>query len=300
MIFKYKYNDCEWFDLQDPTQEEVSVLMKDKALDPKTTQELLIPSIKPKIQLHPEYIYLVLHFPVFKHSHSLGNKQEIDFVVGKNFLITSRYDTLDQLIRFTKIIEVDSILGKSKPKHSVGYVFFGVLREMYSSMQDELAFMDDELQIIEKKVFNGEEKKMVFALSRISKKLFEFKKVIGQHEEVLNSLSFAWNTLFGPGSENSIQFMMEEYNKIQKANQSLIDTMSELRETNNSLLSARQGEESKNLTVIAFIFLPISTFLSFFTIDSLDKPIENFWTIVVGALACGILFYLIFKFKKII
>ena len=67
------------------------------------------------------------------------------------------------------------------------------------------------------------------------------------------------------------------------------DIVVELRETNNTLLSTRQSEIMKQLSVIAFIALPIGLGLTIFQIDTVSRPIVgkpgDFYVILLGAAA---------------
>ena len=81
-----------------------------------------------------------------------------------------------------------------------------------------------------------------------------------------------------------------------------IDFLRELRSTNNSLLSTKQNETMKILTVITFVSLPISVINGFFYTNALHTPIighEFDWEIIV-TIECisALIFFLFSKFKK--
>ena len=59
----------------------------------------------------------------------------------------------------------------------------------------------------------------------------------------------------------------------------LRDSLVELRETNNSLLSTKQNEVMKTLTVLAFLFLPISFMASLFGMSNIPLAATppGFW-----------------------
>jgi magnesium transporter len=61
VIKKYKYKNIVWVDLISPTPEEVREIMEKYRISPNVAEELLVPSLKPKVDLHRDYIYLILH-----------------------------------------------------------------------------------------------------------------------------------------------------------------------------------------------------------------------------------------------
>src|SRR3989344_6189409 len=110
MLTRYGQKHAAWIALVAPTPAEVRSLMHEYGIDPLIAEELLVPSFKPKVERRGEIIYVILHFPVLR---GLGRQeQEIDFVIGKNFLITARYGTVDPLLAFAQAFEVTTVLGR--------------------------------------------------------------------------------------------------------------------------------------------------------------------------------------------
>ena len=127
MIKKYTSQNITWIDIEKPTQEEVRNLMIQYKLHPLVAEELLLPTFKPKVDLHEGYIYLILHFPFFKRTdeESVCVNREIDFIIGKDFIITVRYEPVGPLEQFSKIFEVNSILStEDGNSNHAGYLFF--------------------------------------------------------------------------------------------------------------------------------------------------------------------------------
>src|SRR3989344_5289573 len=164
MINKQEHNGLLWIDLENPTREEIREIMETYGVHPLVGEELLSPTLKPKVDLYPEYIYMILHFPAFRHSHGVKNEQEVDFIIGKKFLVTTRYDTVDPLHKFSKVFEVNSILDRSDIGKHAGFIFFYMIRKLYKSIGHELDFVSDALSAAENRVFAGNEKEMVFEI----------------------------------------------------------------------------------------------------------------------------------------
>lgn len=126
MLMRYEHRGVTWIDLERPTRDEVMLLMKEYSLDPNVAEELLLPSPKTRMETRDTYLYLIFHFPSFKHSHR-RHDQEIDIVLGKKFIITTRYDIVDPLHKFSKVFDVNSLLEncfgivQEGPKHDRVY-----------------------------------------------------------------------------------------------------------------------------------------------------------------------------------
>lgn len=302
MINRYSYKGITWLDLDHPTDKDVDDIIKEFNIDGAIANELSTPAIKPRIELYQDFIYLVLHFPAFKHSHSDKTEQEVDFIIGRNFLVTARYDTVDALHKFAKHLEVISILDKNNIEYPTGYIFHMILKEIYSSIFDELSYIDGWLKNIENKIFKGNEREMVFALSNVSRTLLDFQKTMDSHNEVLVSLEITGRKFLGEHFSLYTRVALEEYHKIQNAIKNARDVVVELRETNNSLLDTKQNEITKILTVMAFIAVPLSLIVSIFQIDTVSRPIigmpNDFWILISGIFIIGIAMFAFFKFKR--
>jgi len=136
MICEYKHRNITWIDLENPTAEEVKEVADRFNVDLMVASELLTPTLRSRVDYYKDYIYLILLFPI-SSSSTLGNhderSQEIDFIVGKKFIITTRYSTVDALLEFSKVFEVHSILNKGNMSEHAGYIFYYMLQHLYKS-----------------------------------------------------------------------------------------------------------------------------------------------------------------------
>jgi magnesium transporter len=287
MVKKYKNGSIVWVDVEDPTTEEARKLMDEYDINPDIARELLLPTYKEKILMHKEYLYLVLHFPALRHTHrDNATDQEIDFVVGKNFIITTRYETIDALERFSKTFELNNILKKGLMEDNAGYVLYYMVKELYRAMSDEVDSINDTLKQVEKNIFKGKEREMVTEISKANRDLISFNHILLTHRDVLTSLKDSGSKLFGKDFEENFSKIINEYHRIEKSLITDIDFLRELRSTNDSLLSSKQNETMKILTVFAFITIPFSIITGFFQMSLNYIPFADrhyTWFFIIGA-----------------
>lgn len=302
MIKRYTHKHLVWIDLENPTNEEIRSIMQEFDLHPSVAQELLLPTLKPRVELHKNFIYLILHFPALKNAHSGDMNQEIDFVIGENFIITTRYDNIDPLQKFSKIFEVNTIIDRSNFGTHAGYIFYYMIKEMYQSLANQLDSINDSLKEIENEIFNGKEREMVLAISKVSRDLLNFHHATSAHKQVLRSLESASLNFFGENFSYYVKDVVNEYYKIDNSTEGNIESLRELRGTNDSLLTTKQNEITKTLTVMAFIILPLSFISSVYSMNTSFVPLaggkNDFW-IIIGIMAfVGLAIFAVFKGKK--
>lgn len=302
MISRYTYKDLTWVDVQSPTQDEVRALMEEFAIHPLAADELLIPTLRPKVDLYPDFIYLILHFPIISHKHEGGREQEIDFIVGKNFLITTHYDLVDPLHEFSKVFEVNSILERSNIGDHAGFILFYIMRELYKMLDRELDHIDHDFGDIEAKIFGGNERAMVSDISHLNRDLLNFKQTLRPHKEVLESFEIAGTKFFGQDFSHYLRTIVGEYYKVSAILDGHRETLLELRDTNDSLLTTKTNDIVKTLTVTTFIMLPLTLMASLFGMNATDIPFVTrpgaFWIIIALMGGTTGFLYIYFKFLK--
>lgn len=302
MITRQKYRETIWVDLNQPTEEEATAIVSEFGLNPFIVHDLVSPSYKSRVELHKDHLYLILHFPVFKHSHSGEHKQEVDFIIGRNFLLTIRYDTIDPIEKFLKLVEVNSILNRDSEPDGAGALFFAIVNEIYVSLFNELEYVETWINKIELNMFNGHEREMVYALSDVSRTLINFKKATSFHREVLKNVQAYGAKIFDEHFVEHTAKALHEYNKFEENLNNTAASVTELRETNNSLVSTRQNEIMKTLTIISFVTFPLMLITAIFSMNTSFIPIVgykyDFWVVICIMLFVSLCMLLFFKHKK--
>lgn len=300
------YKDVKWVDLENPTSTEVRQLIEEFDIAPIVANELISPSIRSHVDVHPKFLYLILHFPCSYSPNAdeteTKKTQEIDFIIGKNFIITTHYDSIDALHDFSKMFEVQSILDKSDLANHGGFVFYYMAKHFYRNMIHKIELVQDLIAETETKIFHGEERRMVTEISRLNRVLLTFKEAISSHEEVLKSFEIAGQKFFEEEFKYHLHAILGEYNKVSKKIENTKEYLHELRQTNDSLLSTKQNEIMKNLTLMSFIFFPLALLAGIFGMNANYMPIigttHDFWKIILIMSVLSVAMFGLFKQKK--
>jgi magnesium transporter len=187
--------------------------------------------------------------------------------------------------KYAKIFEVNSILDKNEKEIGPGELFLAMMRTIYQSLSDELDSINYLLREAEKNIFAGKEKEMVFELSKVGREIINFNHIITPHGNILETLQENSEKTLGKDFALELNKTINEYHKISKTLENVTEVLRELRETNNALLSTKQNEIMKTLTVFTFFALPFTIITGFFQMNTINTPIvsnENGWLIIIG------------------
>lgn len=301
MIRRFEKDGLVWVDLESPTTEEIDAVTHEFKLDPRIRFEILSSTPRPRAERYGNHLYVVLHFPAWKHSHQLSPHQEIDFVLGKKFLITTHYETVDAIHKFSKQFEVETILDKDE-ELDAGSLFAGLLAKLYRSVSYELQHLYETLQDIEKRIFAGEEGAMVVRLSQVSREILSFRRALSLHDEILEGVKVIGEDIFGAKLAQYLRGVLQEYMRVADALEARKEELDELRATNISLVSTKQNEIIGKLAVLTFLGLPASITLSLFSTNSKFPPLigfpGDFWAIFSLAFVSTFGLYLLIRIYR--
>ncbi|MEA1929425.1 MAG: CorA family divalent cation transporter [Patescibacteria group bacterium] len=297
MLKKFKYKEVTWIDLESPTLDELDRLDQTYKLHPVALEELRDPSSRSKIDVYKDFLYLVLRLPRGLMGRATSERRdaiEIDLIVGKDFVLTAHYETLNALNDFAKIFETDFLLKKSHDKMHGGLLFFYIMREIYHSMGDGLDGLNEKLKNVGDQVFSGHERQVVKALADINYELTDSRWALKDHRSVLSSLELAGEDFFGAKFKYYLRALRSEHERILHTVKSNHATFLDLRETNDSLLSIKTNNVMRTLTVVAFILLPLDVILQLASIYAF--PV--FWPTIGLLLISVIITYTVARSKK--
>jgi magnesium transporter len=299
MIHRYTHRSITWADCENPTQEDIRTLADTYNIDPLIAAELAVPSTRSKAERFGDHIYVILHFPTIKHDQGAS---EIDFVIGKELLVTTRYHQTDAFLEFRKVFEVDSLLDRNRIGEHGGILFYHMMHGLYHGLADELDVLSSAVQEIENNIFKGKEKEMVLEISTTNRKVLHYAASLRHHKPVLDSFREFAIKMFGENFAHYADIISSEYEKAAATIVHLQAYISEIRETNNSMLTTKQNEIMKSLTAMAFNTMPLALVASIFGMNAIHMPIvqdENgFWFLIGGMSLLALAMFLFLKKKK--
>jgi len=287
-----------WIDLSSPTRDEIRSLLEERKIPVSLVDELVSPSERPQAIMADGVLYAVFHFP--KSHKESSDAVEVDFVIGKDFVITAHYEHVDALDHFSKLVEVESIIEHQNVTAADGPLLFSaILTRLYENLYDELEVIESMVHEAEEKIFTGKEKKMVFVLSRISRMMLNFRKILDPHERILHQLSELTGKHFGEAYSSSI---LGSFEKVKGALRSESEIVKELQETNSQLLETKQNEIIKTLTIFTVLTAPTALIAAIFTIPASNIPFlgnpHGFLIIMGITLVLSLLLLIFMKIKK--
>lgn len=302
MIFRHEYLNGVWVDLEQPSENDIRQIAEEFSIGEHIERELLYPTPIPLVMSGDNMILLVLHFPTHGIDDGETKSQEVDFIVGRNFIITVRYEVVASLHQLKKILETQDIVAERAPI-TTDILLEVLFAHLYTSVRDHTNHASDSLARVEKEMFNGHERTTVRAISNISREFLHVEASMANQEEplahflnVLEKYEF-----FDSSFATRAQRIKAERTNVARMVKTHRAVATELRETNLAILGARQNEIMKTLTIVNFILLPLGLISWIFTMRTEGMPIVDspyaFW-IVLAIMFCVAAFLITFFVKR--
>ena len=303
MITRHRRGKITWVDLESPSHEELDTVMREFGIDERIEEEIISPTPYPIVISFPKYHYLILHFPTTDPIGGTRN-QEVDFIVGKNFIITARYEIIETLHNLHRVFEAEELLGLSHATGKADELLERLMRRMYGAIREEMEHTARVLDRIETDMFGGKERDTVHSISDAGRVLLRFQTTLTRHQEPLAQFlqGLTAPAFFGKGFVEHATHIEGEREHVADLVRSYRAAATELRATNDSLLNASQNEIMKRLTVVAFLITPVTLLSSLFNMNFASVPLQNdpnaFWLILLLGLLVSFVTFMFFKSKK--
>lgn len=302
MISIYKHKTLTWIDLEVPTADEVKSLMNKYAIHPNVAEELLKQTRRPRSEIYKNFVYLILHFPIFDPDRRTSVGYELDFIIGKNFLITVHYKSIAPLFEIAKLFEVGSMIGNGNSIKDSGALAFHIIKQFYIFGSKQLGQIQGKIDRIEENIFKGHEQEMVETISYVHRDILDFQRCLHEHVNILETLEDLEDKFLGIGFRKYVKTMYSELAKVKNLAHNCKETIESLQKTNDSLLTDKTNQIMRTLTIMAFVTFPLMLFASVFSMNTNATPIigmkGDFWLIVGLMIISMTTMIMVFKRKK--
>lgn len=256
---------------------------------------------RPQIFRGPDYLFLVLHFPVLKDDKIIAG--EVDFFVGHGFLITVNNNNLKALSSFFS-------LGKKSPDSLVSFslessaiLLYEILGHLLDGCYQLLDENSVDLDEVEDLIFSGDQKKAVTRILTVRRNIVNVRKIMQNHKNILQQLMMMESSLVEkPAIKKYYTGLVEHSKRIWETLDNQKEMIEVLNNTNESLLNDRMTSIMKTLTIFSVIVLPLNLLAGTFGMNAKYMPLVNhpwgFWMIVGIMFSCSLIMLMIFEKKR--
>jgi magnesium transporter len=253
-----------WVNIERPTPLECAWLEEQFDFHALDLEDVLSRNQRPKIDEYPEYLFIVLHFPVFDRTVGRLNAGELDIFVGPDFLVTLPNQPLQPVEYLFERCRQKEELREQLFARGSGYLLYRIVDDSFDYCFPMLRKIGNKLDALEDDIFEGRSEEVVRDLSNVKQEVINFRKVVRPQRTVLGDLENVKGRFLAPDLDLEIYFddVVDAHERIWDMLENYKEVVEGLEDTNESVISHRVNEILRVLTAFSVIILPLTLIAS--------------------------------------
>ena len=254
-----------WFYIENPGPKEVEFLDQRFNFHPLDLDDVLSRIQRPKVDEYEDYLFLVLHFPVFDKRNRITRSSEVDIFIGENYVVTVHCSAnLKPLAKFFHECEIHEESRETYLGRSSGFLLYHILDRLVTYCFPILNKITQNIDDIEDIIFEQTVPQTVHRISLLRRDLISFRRVIHPQIVVIETLENEEYPFLREEQEIYFGDIADHVRKIWDGLEDCKEVVDGLAETSNWLTSNRIQEIMRVLTIIMAIITPATLVTSFF------------------------------------
>jgi magnesium transporter len=246
-----------WFYIERPTSREVAFLAQRFHFHPLDLDDVLSRIQRPKIDVYKDYLFMVLHFPVFDKENRITRPSETDIFIGESYVVTVHCSgDLKPLARFFQECETDKNSRERYLGQSSGFLLYHILDRLVASCFPILDKITENIDDIEDIIFTKPLPQTVREISLIRRDLISFRRVVHPQIAVIETLEKGEYPFLKEEEEIYFGDIADHIRKIWGGLEDGKEVIDGLADTSNWLTSHRIQEIMRILTIIMGLLAP--------------------------------------------
>jgi magnesium transporter len=290
-----------WVHLDTPTLPEAELLAERFGWHALDLEDVLSKRQRPKIDEYPEYLFAVLHFPWYDKAIQRLNAAELDFFIARDYLVTLPNVELLPVSRLFARCEDDEQLRTQLFSRGSGYLLYHVLDDLFDYCFPILDKIGHKLDVIEDEVFEGRSEEVVRDISNVKQEIISYRKIIKPERATLRVLERRVERFLPEELELYFDDIVDAAERIWDLLDNFKEVVEALEDTNESVISHRQNDVLRILTVFSVLLLPMTLITGLFGMNVEFPGVGTapaFWVVVLvmGVVAVGLAGF--FRYKR--
>ena len=289
-----------WLDIAQPSAEDLALIQREFDIHPIAIEDASLWHERPKIEFFEHYVVVIAHAVSVDAQGELVT-HEIAVLAGEHYVVT---------LRAPPLYPLEEIERRRRTSITIPYDATGLLYIILDTMVDGFfpltESFDDRLVRLEDRLFDNDKfsERTEHEIFLFKRSLVLFRSIVAPMREILLRLT---HNEIAPLKAGLGLYFRDVHDHVLRA----LEQIDITRDLVNSTLdihlasqSHRQNEVSKQLTIIATVFLPLTYITGFFgqnfgwMVNNVANP-QIFWYLGVGSqVATVIILFWYFRFKK--
>jgi len=286
-----------WVDLETPTPEESEILRTIFDFHELAIEDCItIDTEEAKIDDYEDYLFIVLHSIFFNTEQLVFDIIEVDFFLGKNYVVT-----------FHKKSAIGIMQLKKRLENATDFMALGtdeILHAIVDSLVDnyfiQFKSLEKAIYKLEAEILSNPTKETISNLFKLKIGMINLRRILTPGEEVMQSLGETEHELIQEENRVYFQDVHDHISSIEGLLRSYMEMANSTMDNYVSITTHRMNSVIQFFTTMAFLILIPTLFVSIFSMNVplpfQKSPFSFLLIMLLNFLLTGLI-YLYFKKK---
>jgi magnesium transporter len=289
-----------WIHVAAPTLRQAQELAERFGWHPLDVEDVLSKRQRPKVDDYADegYLFGVLHFPVYDRVVQRLNAAELDIFVGPDYLVTIPGVELLPVSRLFRRCEEDEAFCRQLFAKGSGRLLYEILDDLFDYCFPILDKIGHKLDALEDDVFEGRSVEVVRDISNVKQEIISYRKIVKPGRSTLRLLERHVERFLPEELELYFDDIVDAAERIWDILDNYKEVVEALEDTNESVISHRQNDVLRVLTVFSVVLLPLTLITGIFGMNVNFPGFGSGWAfwVIFGVMA-GVLGTLLTFFR---
>jgi magnesium transporter len=271
-----------WIDLESPSEEEKKFVLETLFhFHPLSVEDCICISASPKVEEYTPkeddkfapYLFMVIHAVDYDRKDGAFGTSELDFFLGKNFLVTYHTGPL-RSVSMTEERAIKGTMHIARAPDRVAYNLLDSIVENYKPALEELSL---EIAELEQQALQHPSPKILNEILKVKKEVVHLRQIIGPQREVLARFARGEFKLIRPHMVPYYRNVYDGLFQISELAQGYADSLTGILQVYLSMSSNRTSEVVKALTIITILSTPATVIASWYGMNFQKDMHEINW-----------------------
>jgi magnesium transporter len=298
-IERLEAHGLAWLNIERPTEAETRWLAEHHAFHPLDLEDVLSRSRqRAKIDEYEEYVFIVLHFPRYHKPSGRLQAVELNLFVAQDLLITLPNEPLKPISSlWSACVGSEQVRERVMSKGSA-HLLYAIVDAMYDYCFPLVDKIGAKLDGLEDAIFEGRRSEVVRDISSVTHEIINYRKIIKPQRGTLRLLERTTSRFSRDDLELYFDDIVDKNERIWDALENYKEVADALEATNSSVITHRQNELIRILTLLSAVILPLTLVTGFYgqNVEGLPLAHHGVWSMMftlalMAAFATGLVWY---------
>ncbi len=260
-----EHSPVTWTDIVHPNADDVAALRERfPGFHPLNLEDVRSPIERPKLDQDENYLFLVMHFPLWDARAEISRATEVNIFVLRGRLVTVHNGSLKPLVNAFERCQADKGERESLLGRGVNHAVYTLIDRLVDYIFPILNKVDRRVHAIEDALFESDGKRVIQEIALVRRDIISLRRIIRQQIPIVQQLESVEHPILLEHMEEYFGDIADHLLKQRDIVDENYEIINSFADTADTLAGYRINEVMRILTVISVIMLPLTLISSIY------------------------------------